>query len=891
MKAHTKALLLALSASLGLTGVPTASAPAVGTERVFPFVLPWDDASPGPTDCSAWQDQPAGRRGRVRVGADGHFYTGERRIRFLGVNLSFGGGLPGKEEADRVASRLAKFGVNAVRFHHLDTGTFPDGIRDGAATGTGQLHPEALDRLGYLIARLKARGIYANLNLLVGRPFNAGDGLPPEIESVDWKERHVVGFFDAAQQALQREYARQLLLHRNPHTGLTFAQDPAVAFVEINNENGLVHAWLGGQVDRLPAVFRADLRRQWNRWLLGQRATDGFLRGAWGREEEPPGDEQLTNGAFAEGRKAWEVERHEGAEATTEIVQRKETDETSPAAWVRLEMVRPGSAGWHVQLTQAGFPLVGGRAYTLAFRARAVPGRSIQVNVGQAHEPWQNLGLAETVNLTEGWQEVRRVFRASSGDERARVSFGGLGGAEAVCELASVSLRPGGVTGLAPGESVERQDLPGFTRATFAERTPEAQRDWLRFLRDLEERYWLGMLRFLREDLRVQALVTGTISGCTPPNLTAAMDWVDTHAYFQHPHFPNRPWDAEDWIVENRTMVNERGGTLPDLALKRVLGKPHAVTEYNHPAPNPRASEGFLLLAAYGALQDWDALYVYSYAHSRHQGWDGRRINGFFDIDQHPTKMATLPAAAALFVRGDVQPAKERIVAALGRETEIDLLRSAGAWSLVDGRHVGIPREAALVHQAALATEGIPLAEGSLRPEALRLADAQWTADTTQLDWDLRAPNRGVVTVNTPQSKAVIGFGAGRRFALGEVAIEPGPTLQGGWTAITLTAMDAPAKRWLLTATGTAENTGMVWKDSSKSSVGRDWGEAPSRIEGVPATFVWSQVKAEPTPQVWALDDHGQRATVVPVEITASDRIRFRIGPEWKTLWYEVTLP
>src|SRR6185369_15878183 len=159
-----------------------------------------------------------------------------------------------------------------------------------------------------------------------------------------------------------------------------------------------------------------------------------------------------------------------------------------------------------------------------------------------------------------------------------------------------------------------------------------------------------------------------------------------------------KPWDVGDWVVENKSMVNERGGTLPGLALKRVAGKPHAVTEYNHPAPNTFSSEGFLLLAAYGALQDWDALYAYCYAHTRADtaAWDTRKINGFFDIDQHPTKIATLVSAAAMFLRGDVKPARTLVTASLPLETEIDLLRTANAWSLVDAARVGLPRETPL---------------------------------------------------------------------------------------------------------------------------------------------------------------------------------------------------
>src|SRR5262249_37181133 len=153
--------------------------------RLFPFVLPWDDAAPGVTDLAGSLPRPAGELGPVHAGADGHLYAGDRRVRFFGVNLVFAGNFPRKEDADGVAARLAKFGVNVLRFHNMDTSASPDGTRARGAAGTGTLSPEALDRLDYLVDRLRRHGIYANLNLVVGRPFNRGDGLPAEIEQID----------------------------------------------------------------------------------------------------------------------------------------------------------------------------------------------------------------------------------------------------------------------------------------------------------------------------------------------------------------------------------------------------------------------------------------------------------------------------------------------------------------------------------------------------------------------------------------------------------------------------------------------------------------------------------------------------------------------------------
>jgi hypothetical protein len=878
------ALILAAAAAL------TVGPARAGEEQrpLFPFVLPWDDATPGATDLSGWLPAPAGKDGPVRAGTDGHLYTGDRRVRFFGVNLCFDANFPPKEDAEKVAARLAKFGVNVVRFHHMDMFAAPAGIRARGAATTAELDPESLDRLDNLIAQLKRRGIYANLNLLVSRPFSRGDGLPAEIETVDWKDRHVVGFFHEPARKTQQDYARNLLTHRNPHTGLTYADDPAVAFVEINNENGLIHAWLGRQVDRLPEVFRRDLRRQWNDWLRRRHGTTAKLRQAWGVRDERPGPELLVNADFARGTERWVLEHHGQAQAAVEA------SGDVPAALnsarlrqrsARIAVTQPGAEGWHVQLNQPGLKVQSGRPYTLSFWAKASVPRRITANLGQAHAPWGNLGLGAEVPLTADWQHFRFVVQPTAADDNARAGFSDLARSTGTVWVAGVSFRPGGAVGLEAGERVEDGTVPTFTRDRFGERPAEAQRDWLRFLWETEDAYWRAMHQYVKDELRVRGVVVGTIVGCSTPNLMAPFGAIDAHAYWQHPHFPGRPWDPDNWTVANKTMVNEAGGTLPGLALRRVLGKPHCVTEYNHSAPNTYGSEGFLLLAAYGALQDWDAIYAFAYCHRR--DWDTRKITGFFDIDQHPTKMATLPAAVALFVRGDVRPGREQVVAPLTKEREVDLLRSGRAWELVHAGSVGVPREDALLHRVAVATRTVA---GVSDPGYSRPTGPRYESDTGELVWDLSTKGRGVVTVNTATSKAVIGYGGGKRFDLGGVVIEPGATAQDGWSTVTVTAKDGPIgagpTRLLVMATGTAENTDMKWTSTTHDSVGRNWGRAPSLVEGVPARLTLpapaGRVKA------WALDERGQRRDELPVQDGGNDRAAVALGPQWRTLWYEV---
>jgi hypothetical protein len=156
-------------------------------------------------------------------------------------------------------------------------------------------------------------------------------------------------------------------------------------------------------------------------------------------------------------------------------------------------------------------------------------------------------------------------------------------------------------------------------------RTTAARKDWLRYLYYTELNYWSDMRSVIKGRLEARALVVGTIVGTSLPSLMADFDAVDSHAYWRHPEFPGTPWDGVNWFVRNDAMVNDQGGsTVVDLAMKRVLGKPHLVTEYNHPSPNSFEAEAYPFLATYASLQDFDAVFAFDYAGDRR--WDERRI-------------------------------------------------------------------------------------------------------------------------------------------------------------------------------------------------------------------------------------------------------------------------
>ncbi|MEM2217166.1 MAG: hypothetical protein QW731_02140 [Thermofilaceae archaeon] len=63
------------------------------------------------------------------------------------------------------------------------------------------------------------------------------------------------------------------------------------------------------------------------------------------------------------------------------------------------------------------------------------------------------------------------------------------------------------------------------------------------------------------------------------------------------------------------------------------------------------------------------------------------------------------------------------------------------------------------------------------------------------------------------------------------------------------------------------------------------WGSAPTVVEGIHSKI---HVKASSSIEVWALDETGNRKTKVPVKVEG-DQAFFEIGPEYGTIWYEIS--
>jgi hypothetical protein len=865
----------------GVLGLVLAARAADELPPMFPFVISYD----GPDNASSVAhllDAPAGKHGFVRV-KDGHFYTDAGPIRFHATNLTGPANFPSHEAADKLASRLARFGINCVRLHFMDTWYInfmpkpTQAILADDTTTQRNLDPKQLEKLDYLIAAFKKRGIYVNVNLHVGRTLDERDGFA-NAKALPWANKGI-GQFEPRMIELQKEYARKLLTHVNPYTDNAYTDEPSVAMIEISNEDGLTRYHFDGTFDRLPEPYVSELRRQWNDWLHATYADASALQNAWAWRREPLRDEQISDGAFESpvlfDNTRWSFEAGSGAGLAK-----------VEGGLLTVEVTQDG--GTYYAKVIRKLSVKKGQLYTLSFRIRRAGGKgpwTLSVAVASTEKGgWRPLGLQELVAVGSEWKTVTCAFEAAEDTEQAilqltRFKVGRY-------ELDDLSFQSGASFACDPVTGYAARDLPSLTMSG-RQFPPQARRDFVRFLFDTEACYWTGMANTVKGELKAKQPISGTQLGYSPAYIQAQLDYVDSHAYWRH---PSGGWISltakEPWAIGNDAMVHSLGNIL-HLAGQRVIGKPYTVSEYNHPYPNQFGAEGQTALAVYGALQGWDGIFQYSYNHYVNDFEPQAMPWCFFDLLARTDVLAHFPACAAIFVRGDVREAKESVVATTDAASCRDRLSASRSTGFTIGSQ-GHDARLSTIHRTGVAFDGGQPAAPIKVPAEQKV----FVSDTGEITWNREKPGAAYLAVNTPNTKLFTGFPEGRTIDLGGVTLAVGKT-RLDWATVSLVSRRSSgfgekgaSASILLAATGDAGNAGRVMKQVDDTHITlTDRGHAPMMAEGIPATLTLRADAAKTT--CYALDPHGDRKQPVPVEkIDGGSRIA--IGPQYQTVWYEI---
>ena len=256
------------------------------------------------------------------------------------------------------------------------------------------IDPKRLERLDYLVAKFKQHGIYVDVNLHVSRWFDQAEGFVARQQRPNYDKG--LDNFEPRMIELQKKYARDLLTHVNPYTNNSYAAEPAVAFVEINNENALFSQWSWGQLDDLPEPYATTSARPGTPGC-GRNMPTRQLSAAGGRSSDwRLGTEMISTGDFVRAVPGhWQLETDDQTKAVCTLGPGGPDGRRE----LKIAVAQVGRVPWRPQLTEAGFGLKKDSPYTLTFYAASATARRMSVNCMMAHDPWEQIGLWVQFNI------------------------------------------------------------------------------------------------------------------------------------------------------------------------------------------------------------------------------------------------------------------------------------------------------------------------------------------------------------------------------------------------------------------------------------------------------------------------------------------------------------
>jgi hypothetical protein len=264
-------------------------------------------------------------------------------------------------------------------------------------------------------------------------------------------------------------------------------------------------------------------------------------------------------------------------------------------------------------------------------------------------------------------------------------------------------------------------------------------------------------------------------------------------------------------------------------------------------------------------LQDWDASYQFAAGDGN---WSRTVSEGKWDVCL-PDNMGLYPALARMIYRGDIEAGEVVSV----RRVNVDRMLKTGELSFSeqagsegfnsDFKTLGgyVPNEALAVGRCLVEFVQTPQESTGFDP-AGAMEDGAYVSSTGQLRWKPLSEARGYVLVDSPGTKAVVGFADRQTYKLGDVSIG----LNNHYATVFVTSLQqrkdlSGCESALIQAMARTRNTGMRYSEIGRKVL--DLGASPIVLEPVRTRISFDR----PVKTVNVLDHDGRRTGhQVPLE-------------------------
>jgi hypothetical protein len=246
----------------------------------WPFLPERDEfKSDAVFDLRGLNEKEAGQSGFVRLSRDGDSFVlaDGSPVRFWGVTTYVQRDHP--SDLAHHARFLAKRGVNMVRLH----GELESKEKEAKLT---DIDHRTIDEAWKLVAAMKKEGIYTTIS-----PYWAASlkHVPRSWGIEGWPENQDpqgLLFFNPRLQAGYKAWLKALLAPKNPYSGIPLAQDPALAIIQLQNEDSMLF-WTMQNVKGRQLEL---LGEQFGKWLTRKYGSLERAVQAWNGDAMPEDD-------------------------------------------------------------------------------------------------------------------------------------------------------------------------------------------------------------------------------------------------------------------------------------------------------------------------------------------------------------------------------------------------------------------------------------------------------------------------------------------------------------------------------------------------------------------------------------------------------------------------
>lgn len=403
------------------------------------------------------------------------------------------------------------------------------------------------------------------------------------------------------------------------------------------------------------------------------------------------------------------------------------------------------------------------------------------------------------------------------------------------------------------------------------------------FLADAETRLYERLRDFVRDELRCPVPLSNISAWFEPAQYAlprAGFDYIDTHFYVDHPQFLDKPWRQPSRCSNANPMRGSDRGA-HDCVWYRQFGKPFCVSEFNYCGPGSYRGVGGIATGAIGALQDWNGIWRFDWAHTRDGIANPCGPIGYFDIVNDPLSLAAERAALCLFLRGDLAPLEDEEPFMLDEAT----LRNPAN---------GAPRLATLGENAKAWKSRVGTTFDGTRGRSEASDGYRKTQNAVSID-----PVSGTFLIDTPRTCG--GFAESGSHSAGPlrfnlaVAGDPQGTPATVWVSSLDGSPIATSSHLLLTHLTDVQNSGIEYADPDRTILLK-WGSLPHLMRNGAAKIELALAdagSAPPSIAVHRLSPSGRRLGEVPAEWnSATGTLRFTArtdyAPAAATYLYEI---